>query len=206
MDRVSDPADPSRCKMSVGREQCDRVAATGSDFCVKHGGIDRSNEQSTRMYLLAEADQGRVNQLADHEAIRSLREEIAIARRLLERRWNLMKSDQDLLMGCGAINSLLMTIGKLVKEAHTIEQNLDVLLSKATVFILAQSVARIISEELRGIEGYEDICDRINLRIVETIAAAKNNRVQHGEELDSRRNSTPRLTLQSGKSSGANGD
>ena len=40
MPTVSDPADPRRCKKSVGSHQCDRVAAHGSDLCEVCGGKD----------------------------------------------------------------------------------------------------------------------------------------------------------------------
>ena len=86
----------------------------------------------------------------------------------------LIKNDNEFLMAGPAVQSFVTTIGKLVKEAHTIEKNLDVVLSKATVIILAQSVSRIIAEELDGIEGYEDVVDRINMRMLEAIRAASN--------------------------------
>lgn len=188
MPTVSDPADPRRCKRSFGGHQCDQVAAHRSEFCEMCGGRDRLNEQKTRMYLLADAEQNqRIGKLADHEAILSLREEIAIAREFLRRRLDLIKNDNEFLMACPAVNQLVVTIGKLVKEAHAIEKNLDVVLSKATVIILAQSVSRIIAEELTGVEGYEDVVDRINMRMLQTIAAASNKVVLPGKEQPMRR-------------------
>lgn len=187
MPTVSDPADPRRCKKSVGSHQCDRVAAYGSDLCEVCGGRDGLNQHRTRMYLLADAEQNRrLGKLADHEAILSLREEIAIVREFLRRRLDLIKNDNEFLMACPAVNQLVITIGKLVKEAHTIEKNLDVVLSKATVIILAQSMSRIIAEELTGVEGYEDIVDRINMRMLQAVAAASNKVVVPKD--------TPRLT------------
>ncbi|MBX7133798.1 MAG: hypothetical protein K1X67_14080 [Fimbriimonadaceae bacterium] len=175
MPTVSDPADPRRCKKSVGSHQCDRVAAHGSDLCEVCGGKDGLNEHQKRLYVLADsAMHQRVGELANHEAVLSLREEIAITREFLRRRLDLIKNDNEFLMAGPAVQSFVTTIGKLVKEAHTIEKNLDVVLSKATVIILAQSVSRIIAEELDGIEGYEDVVDRINMRMLEAIRAASN--------------------------------
>jgi|SRR5579872_2115585 len=174
---VSDPADPLRCKQSVGQRQCSEVSVPGSEFCRIHSrGFDRTNEQSTRLYLLAKADeQARLLKLADHEEIRSLREEIALARMLVERRWNLIRNDNDLIMACGSLNTLLLTIERLVKSAHSIEQNLGILLSKSAVMALGQNICRIIVEELDGIENYEGIVDSITHRILSTIASAKDN-------------------------------
>lgn len=179
MDTVTDPADPRRCKMSAGPSQCENVALQGSDCCAKHGGVDRTNAQSTRLYLLAKADsQKRLLQLADHEEIRSLREEIAIIRMLIEGRMNLIKSDNDLLIQSGAINSLVLTVERLVKSAHTIEQNLGILLSKSAVIALGQTICKIIVEELDGIERYEEIVDSIMTRITTSIASAKDSPVE----------------------------
>ena len=173
---VSDPADPRRCKASAGSSQCRDLAAPGADFCLSHQGVDQTNAQSTRLYLLAKADsQKRLLQLADHEEIRSLREEIAIIRMLIEGRMNLIKSDNDLLIQSGAINSLVLTVERLVKSAHTIEQQLGILLSKSAVIALGQTICKIIVEELDGIERYEEIVDSIMTRISTSIAAAKDN-------------------------------
>lgn len=173
---VSDPADPRRCKASAGDSQCRDVAAPGADYCLCHQGVDQTNAQSTRLYLLAKADsQRRLLQLADHEEIRSLREEIAIIRMLIEGRMNLIKNDNDLLIQSGAINSLVLTIERLVKSAHTIEQNLGILLSKSAVISLGQTICKIIVEELDGIERYEEIVDSIMTRISTSIASAKDN-------------------------------
>src|SRR5262245_57298833 len=125
MPTVSDPADPRRCKRSFGGHQCDQVATHGSEFCERCGGKDRWNEQSTRMYMLADADVNhRIGTFAEHEAVLSLREEIAITREYLRRRLDLVKNDNEFLMACPAVNQLVTTIAKLVKEAHTIEKNL----------------------------------------------------------------------------------
>jgi hypothetical protein len=176
METVTDPADPRRCKSSDGPSQCERFAEPGSDCCAKHGGVDHTNEKSTRLYLLAKADsQKRLLELADHEEIRSLREEIAIVRMLIEQRMNMIKNDTDLLVHSGAINSLVLTIERLVKSAHTIEQNLGILLSKSAVIALGQTICKIIVEELDGIENYEEIVDSIMTRISTSIAVAKDN-------------------------------
>lgn len=171
---VLDPADPERCKLSIGDRQCTDLSEPGAEYCRKHRGVDHTNEVSTRLYLLAKADeQARLLKLADHEEIRSLREEIALARMLVERRWNLIRNDNDLIMACGSVNTLLLTIERLVKSAHSIEQNLGVLLSKSAVMALGQNICRIIVEELDGIENYEAIVDSITQRILNTIASAK---------------------------------
>lgn len=183
-----DPADPNRCKQSVGDNQCLDMAAPGSEFCLKHRGIDHTNENSTRLYLLAKAeDRVRLHRLAEHDEIRSLREEIALARMLAERRWNMMKTDNDAIIHCASINTLLLTIERLVKSAHSIEQNLGILLSKSAVLNLGQAICRIIVDELEGIEDYEEIVDKITQRILTTIVAAKDNQPETIRTVEAKR-------------------
>ena len=122
--------------------------------------------EDKRLYLLTKAQhRTRLAQLSEHEQIKSLRDEIALARMLIEERFNKVKDDSDLISAFGPINTALLTVERLVKSAHTIEQNLGTLLSKPTVLALGQSLSRIIVEELEGIENYEAIVDRINRRI-----------------------------------------
>ena len=173
MKRVKDPADPNRCQGAAPDGQCWNRAEPGSDRCRVHGGRDKEAEQDKRLYLLTKAQHRmRLAQLSEHEQIKSLRDEIALARMLIEERFNRIKNDSDLLAAFGPINTALLTVERLVKSAHAIEQNLGSLLSKPSVLALGQSISRIIVEELEGVENYEAIVDRINHRIVETIAAA----------------------------------
>jgi len=53
-------------------------------------------------------------QFAEHEEVKSLRDEIALARMLIERRFNLIKDDADLISACGSLNTLLLTVGRLM--------------------------------------------------------------------------------------------
>ena len=173
MDRVKDPADPKRCTGAVAEGQCWSVAEPGCDRCRVHGGRDKEAVEDKRLYLLTKAQHRmRLAQLSEHEQIKSLRDEIALARMLIEERFNKVKNDSDLISAFGPINTALLTVERLVKSAHSIEQNLGALLSKPTVLALGQSISQVIVEELEGVDDYEAIVDRINHRIVEAIVAA----------------------------------
>lgn len=181
MARVSDPADPRRCKRSFPHEQCWNRAEHGSEFCAAHGGRSTAEAENRRMYFLAEAqNRSRLAHFAEHDDIKSLREEIALTRMLIERRWNLIKngSDSDLLQHSAPINNLLLTVERLVKSCHAIEQDLGNLLARDAVLRLGQLMCQIVIEELDGIEGYEEIIDRITERLVTTISGARNEQPQ----------------------------
>jgi hypothetical protein len=167
---VTDLADPHRCKGAIPSGQCLNRAAEGSEYCLAHNGVDRAPARNLRQYLLDKAhDQARLAQFAEHEEIKSLRDEIALARMLVERRWNMVQTDTDLLAACGTLNTLLLTIERLVKSCHQIEQSLGALLARQSVIKLGQQVCQIIIDRLEGIPNYEEIVDGIIQDIIATI-------------------------------------
>jgi len=175
VDHVTDLADPRRCKAGTRAGQCVCVAPDGSEFCVLHSGVDRAPSRSLRQYLLAKADdRTRLAQFAEHEDVKSLRDEIALARMLIERRFNLIQTDADLLNACGSLNQLFITVERLVKSAHAIEQSLGALLARQSVLRLGQQICQIIVDRLEGVPNYEQLVDTIILDIIATIQHAGN--------------------------------
>lgn len=175
MKRVIDPADPNRCQGAAQDGQCMNESESGSDYCQVHGGRDKGQAAEKRLYYLAEAQsRARLAGLSEHEEVKSLREEIAIARIILERRLNLIRNEADWISSSGPLNTCLLTIERLVKSAHTLEQNLGSMLSKATVLRLGQQICEIVIDELKDVPDFEPIVDRITDRMIATIAATQN--------------------------------
>ncbi len=168
---------PNRCQGITSNGQCSRNAQPGDKFCYNHnGGHDRAAEQDKRMYLLSKAkDRSRLAALSEHNEVKSLRDEIAIARMLIEERFNLIQNDSDLLTACGTLNSLLLTVERLVQSAHKLEQNLGSLLAKPTLLSLGHELVTIVIEELKGIPNYEEVVDRISERVINAMAKAGDN-------------------------------
>lgn len=176
MKRVTDPADPNRCSFTFEWEQCWNERAEGATNCEVHGGRSNADSEEKKLYFLSQARyRARLAELSEHEEVKSLREEIALARMLIERRFDLIKNDSDLIQACSPINTMLLTVERLVKSAHSIEQNLGSLLAKPTVLRLGQEMCEIVIDELAAIEGHEEIVDRITDRIIKKIAEAKND-------------------------------
>jgi hypothetical protein len=118
-------------------------------------------------YLLRDAALSQeVERHGASDAVKDLKEEIALARTLLERRLNSIKDQGDLIAATGQIVTLLTTIEKLVSSCHKIEQSLGILIGKERVMDLAKTVVTILLEELDGVEGYEGIIDRVGERLV----------------------------------------
>lgn len=175
MKRVTDAADPRRCKFSYPHEQCWHEAEPGCEYCIVHGGRSKANAEETRLYHLAEVDnRRRLAELSEHDKIKSLREEIGLVRMLIEKTMNAAKTEAELLSSCGSLNNMFLTAQRLIKTCHELEQSTGELLTKATVYRLAQTMCEIVMEELQGVEGYEDIIGRIADRMFPAISNVKN--------------------------------
>lgn len=180
MDRVTDPADPRRCKASASTEQCWNVAEEGFDYCPKHARhVANPFGEQRRQYQLTQARlRTRLNQITDHEEIKSLREEIGLTRILIEELFNSAKDKSELLLKSATFIGLAQTLERLIKTSHQIEQNLGLLLSKPTVIVLGQQIINILNDELQGIEDYEKRIDKIHGRMFDSIEAITNTEEQ----------------------------
>ena len=156
-------ARPNRCQSVTENGQCLRDALEGSQYCKTHAKGKKGLDPEMRQYLLTEAQmKASTDRHGAVEQIKSLREEVAIARSLVERRLNMIETDSDLLAACGPVNSLLLTIERLVTSCHKLEESLGDLLAKAAIPKLAQALIAVIIKELENVDDYETIVDRIS--------------------------------------------
>jgi hypothetical protein len=174
--RVTDLADPRRCKGAKPDGQCLNMAEDGSDYCRACGGESHAPARRMRQYLLAKAqDRARLAQLEEHEGLKSLRDEVAIAVGMLERRLNMVDTDAEFIQAFPQIERFFKTLADLKKSSFFLEQKSGAMLSRSAVHRLGQEICRIIVDELEGIPNYERIVDRIILRIVPAIQKADNS-------------------------------
>jgi hypothetical protein len=171
-DKARYPNDPNRCQATTRHGQCIKLAVDGKIYCDYHSrDRDIEDKQSLRAYLLTDpvtsVIAGRHSQV---EELKSLREEIILARTMIERRLNLVESDADFLQACGTVNTYLLTLERLITSCHKLEVNLGALLSKGAIVTLAQEIVGVLMEELEHVDDYEQIVDRISGRMVELIA------------------------------------
>lgn len=171
----TDANDPLRCQATTQKGQCPHQAIDGHEFCAFHlRNRDIENQMSLRAYQLTNIDiaeaAGRHSQV---EELKSLREEIALCRTLVERRLNMVKSDADMLAAVGQVNSLFLTLEKLISSCHRLETSFGNLLSKAALLDLAKGIVEIVMDELEGINNYETIVDNISERMLTQIASYK---------------------------------
>jgi len=180
MERVTDLVDPNRCKGAAQDGQCQNRAEHGSEYCCVHGGRSLREAEEQRGYLLSKMDEKtRLVQMSDDlEPVKELRDLIALQHILIEKRYNLITSDGELLAACGPLNQMLLTMERLVNSCHRIETNLGELLARHAVLALAREMVQIVISELEGIDDYEQIVDRITQRLVNVIRQANNHTEQ----------------------------
>lgn len=172
------PEPEKRCQHVHEDAQCPMVRAEGSKYCSSHDAtaLKRLETKKVRQYLLTDAQfSGRLATLTEHGDITSLREEIAFTKMLLEKRFNMIMDDGDLLAACGTLNTLLLTIERLVKSCNLVERNLGTLLSKPSVLSLGREIIEIIVDELEDVDDSDEIIDRIGDRIIAVILESGKN-------------------------------
>lgn len=153
MIRVTEVDDPRRCQAPGDKGQCmfRAVEVDGeviSEYCAMHGGhkaasrkqrTDLANYRLTQSFFRDQLEQ----QPGDSE-IKTLRDEIRIARVLLQTFLNKCQSDNDVLQYSHTISDLTLKIEKLVKSCHTIESSMGQLLDKTALMTFATQVVGII--------------------------------------------------------------
>jgi len=178
MQQVTDLSDPRRCQGQAPDGQCRNRAEPEDKYCRLHGsGQHLAEQKDKRSFLLAKAeDKARLASVSDElEPVKELRDSIALQHMLIEKRYNLIQSDADLLASCGPLNQMLQTMERLVTSCHRIETNLGELLARHAIIALAKDMVQIVVDELEGIENYEEIIDRITGRLIDTVRSANNN-------------------------------
>jgi hypothetical protein len=171
--------DPNRCQGITKSGQCTQLAEESSDFCKRHARKSSADIEKARLrhYLLSNPMlQEKMERQSGIEEVRSLREEIHLARVMVETRLDLIEEGNkgDMLAAFSSINTYLQTIEKLTSSCHKMEISLGHLLTKSSVFSLGQDMVAILAEELQGIDDYEETIDRISERLVVAIANTQN--------------------------------
>ena len=174
MQRVTDLADPRRCKGSSVDGQCQNIAEEGSDYCRAHGGESQALSRRLKQYFLTKAqDRERLAQLAENDGLKTLREEVVIALGQLERRLSLAnRSDAEFLAAYPEVEKSLKTLADLKKSNFYLETKAGATLSREQAFGLVRLMIEIVVEELDGIPNYERIMDRIVTRILPAVENA----------------------------------
>ena len=108
---VVEPDAPNRCQNTGRTGQCFYAATESTSFCPMHAGTaqDAIDKGKLRNYQFQRYKQ-RIDEKADSEVIKSLREEIGILRMVMEEIVNRCKDDTELLIYSPIITDLAIKI------------------------------------------------------------------------------------------------
>ena len=147
-----EPDDPNRCQASGKEGQCPYKAEEKPDgmgffqHCPRHNASRKREFEDKRMrnYRLGKF-QAWMEEFADNDQVKSLREEVGITRMLLEEVVNGCNTPVDFVMSSNRVSDLVMKIEKLVSSCHRLEQSTGMLLDKAAIQRLADAIVTIVS-------------------------------------------------------------
>jgi len=156
--------DPKRCQFIIpGLGQCTHEAVELGGTCPAHGGarqlkgIEKANIKN---YQLSKF-QTQLNRHADSPRLKSLNDEVAILRMMLEEQLNQCQDATDLIMKSHLISDLVVKIEKLVRSCHTLESSLNGLLDKTAILTFATGVIEIITKYIEDDDIIQGISDDI---------------------------------------------
>lgn len=172
--RVEEDGCANRCQGIGGAGQCPYEKAPNSEFCHRHVGINGAGshikqEEMRRNYRLTKW-QARINEFADNDKVKSLREEIGILRICLEEILNQCHDSHDILLYSNRISDIVMKINKVVGSCHKLEQAAGVLLDKEQILRIAQGMIEVISRHVQN----QDVLDVVAEEIITVVTNIKN--------------------------------
>lgn len=129
-------------------------------------------EKSKRVYRLSKW-QKRVEEHADSEHVKGLREEIGILRVVLEEVMAVCHDSTTLLMYSNRISDLVVKIEKLVSSCHRLEQSSGLLLDKSAALNIGAQIVEIVSRFVANEEALDQIGEGIVQAILSTQIAQK---------------------------------
>ena len=183
LERVNAADDPRRCQGVSASGQCKNVAVEGQNLCeiCSRGTLVEKNRQQ---YLLTNPNfQSRLLELSNSDGIKSLLDEVSIAKILIAEQLNTIKPGQDTSSICGSVNALLLTVEKLTSRSHILAQNLGHLYHRSTIVQMMQAFVGIVDEEVRPLEGGIEAIDKIVARVYEYAQQARNTEQARGMKL-----------------------
>jgi hypothetical protein len=140
--------------------QCNCQKIPGKDFCKMHAGRGNAQEENTRNYRLTKW-QAQLERMGDNPGLKSLRDELAILRMLMEERLNLCKDSHDLLLQSHTISDLATKIERLVVSCSRLDVQLGKMLDKTAIINFANEVIAIIGEEVKDSKALDAIATKI---------------------------------------------
>ncbi len=171
-ERIDGPNDPLRCVGTTPHGPCPYRRVAPTDVCTNHGAGIRLKEiekKAVRTYRLNKLE-GRKNEFADDSKVKSLREDIALVRVLIEQMWNRCQNDDDLYIQSAKITDMIMKLERLVVSCNTLEMKLGMMLDRGAIMQLASSIVEIVSEYIVDSDDREAASTKILESLCQVVA------------------------------------
>ena len=152
--------------------QCLNKKLDGSDFCSVHGGnraAQVAKKRSLSTYQLAKY-QVRLNDMANHDNLKNLKDEIGILRIVMEEILNKCPTELDLMQRAPQIADLAMKIGKLVEACAKLDKLMSQYISKNDAVQLGMEIVASIGSHIQDVEVLDSISEEI-CDIIERLAS-----------------------------------
>lgn len=164
---VHEDDDPrQRCVALIDGEtrRCVYYAMKGINKCPMHGGLefDQQRAKTNRSYKLAVWN-SEMKRIGESDSLKSLRDEIVIARMTLQGILAQCQDNFDLMMNANKIAMMLEKINALVVNCNKLEDRLGLVLDKSAILNLAEQIVQIVGEH---------VPEHIQAEIADQIAAA----------------------------------
>lgn len=170
------PDDPGRCQGVTPNGQCGYLAVGGDTFCDYHskGASGRALERKRvdRYMIDNEQIKEAYKRHNNDEAYLDLRDDIALVHAMVERRLNTVKTEADSILAVGHFNALMGRLESMKISLMKLQQQLGLVLGKNELRVLADAMARILDEELEGLDDKEERMDRMIERLFVAVEEA----------------------------------
>jgi len=151
--------------------QCTNKIIPNTQFCTFHGGnaqlayLERSKMRNYRLRKF----QNRMEDFLTSPAIKSLREEIAILRMVLEEKLNQIDDPINLVLQAGPIGNLVLQINQIVSSCHKLELSSSRLLDREAIVQFSTQIVKILSENIQD----EIILNKVSSELGELLSRIK---------------------------------
>lgn len=176
--RVPYPDHPDRCQgrspMGAGDvEQCSFVREPNSQYCFIHGGnkaTAAAEKASLNIYRIAKF-QKRLQEFQVANGARTIDEELAILRMILEETINKCEDNMELLLYSTKISELIRDIKALVVVADKLATKSGMLIGRSEAIVIAGKVVDAISRHITDETALARISDElVNIFITPNLA------------------------------------
>ncbi len=154
--------DPKRCQAMAGKGQCPYLAVDGSSYCPLHSGgtNKKAIKEEIDQYRL-NGYQQRLRELSNHSKVKTLRDEIAMLRMVLETVWNTCNAPADVYLQSGKISELAVKLEKLIVSCNTIEHKNGMMLDKTELLKMVDSILGILTKHIDDSDTLRSISDEV---------------------------------------------